>query len=130
MSDGGERLKTSAGSAGKRQQTLRESCRRGLAAVNGPVHYSMLLWMVWAETGLRPRRGEVVAALRALTLAGLVRRVRLGVYQTTRKGQRGRLRLKWQRDLRQPGSLPCRLQGSEAALRLAGSRSRPEELDR
>lgn len=45
----------------------------------------MLVGVVWADTGLRPRRGEIIAALRILTAGGLVRRIRPGVYQTTRK---------------------------------------------
>jgi len=45
----------------------------------------MLVGIVWADAGLRPSRGELVSALRILTGAGVVERIRPGVYQVRRK---------------------------------------------
>src|SRR3990172_10447992 len=66
-----------------RSQTLRESCQRLLTTLGHPVHYGMLAGIVWADTGLRPSRGELISALRILTNAGVVERIQPGVYQAT-----------------------------------------------
>ena len=68
-----------------RSQALRESSQRLLAALGHPVHYALLAGVVWADSGLRPSNGELLAALRVLTASGAVRRVRPAVYQATRQ---------------------------------------------
>lgn len=72
-----------------RSQALRESCQRLLAALGHPVHYAMLVGVVWADSGSKPSGGELISALRILTASGAVRRVRPVIYQATRQTSGG-----------------------------------------
>ena len=60
---------------------LRSLCQRLLATLGHPVHYTLLARIVQAHSGLAPTNAEMLSALSSLRAAGLVRRIRAGVYQ-------------------------------------------------
>lgn len=65
----------------ERMQRLQEACHLVLRVTGNPNHYQNITRMVREHTSLTPTNRQVLYALRIMKSQGLVRCVRVGVYE-------------------------------------------------
>ncbi len=65
----------------ERMHRLQEACHLALRVTGNPIHYEIITRMVREHTPLRPTNRQILYALRIMKSQGLVRCVRVGVYE-------------------------------------------------